>query len=259
LTVIAVHAAEFPLSKDRRWACEEIARLGLRYPIALDPAFRRIAGSNNRYWPATHLVDREGFVRFRQYGPGGFVTIEGQIRSLLSREAESGPAPAVEGTPDESWVSSEASPELYGTFYIGARGELGGTLGSASDFAVPPEIEPHRLYAGGRWVRRDDGLELDHGAGRCAVRYRAREVFLLASPGTHAATVRVTLDGGDVPAFDAGIDLDANSCVRVERPCLLSLIRHPAMQTHRLDLETDDPGVIIHRISFLPYQGDTES
>jgi hypothetical protein len=26
-----------------------------------------------------------------------------------------------------------------------------------------------------------------------------------------------------------------------------------------LDLETDDPGVIIHRISFLPYQGDTES
>jgi hypothetical protein len=37
------------------------------------------------------------------------------------------------------------------------------------------------------------------------------------------------------------------------------LITHPEVQAHRLDLEATDPGVTIHRLSFLPFHGDMES
>jgi hypothetical protein len=246
-------------AKDPRWARAEVERLGIRYPVVLDPTFRRVSGSNNRYWPATYVIDRKGFVRFREYGPGGFDGIEAQVLSLSSESEASTPAPVIEGLSDDTWVRTDTSPELYATFYIGARSELGGVNGAAADFAVPVQVEPHRLYLAGLWIRRDDGMELAAGIGRCVARYHAREVFLLVSPGPRAATLVVTLDGKPVSAPDAGQDLDVGSRVRVGRPGILSLIAHTEPQTHQLQIEFDEPGVVVHRLSFLPFRGDLDS
>jgi hypothetical protein len=258
LTILAAHAAEFPQAKDPAWIRTEIARLGIRYPVVLDPTFRRVTGSNNRYWPAVHVIDRAGFVRFRHYGPGGFGAIEAQIRALLNGGGEPGPVQSPAGLDGERWLHPETSPELYATFYIGARGGVGTGLAAPGAFSIPEPLEAHTFYASGVWTRRDDGLELADGHGRCAFQYRAERVFLFASPGLTPTALDVALDGSPVAARDAGPDLGAQSRLMIERPRVYWMIAHRGIETHRLDLHAPTAGVKLHRVSFLPFRGEVE-
>ena len=64
LTIIGMHAPEFPFERDAGNVGQAIARNGLRYPVAQDNDFANWSAYGNQYWPAKYLIDARGRVRY---------------------------------------------------------------------------------------------------------------------------------------------------------------------------------------------------
>ena len=62
LVVVAVHTPEFAQERVPANVTEAVRRLGITYPVMLDPDFEYWKRLKNRYWPAFYLVDRGGRV-----------------------------------------------------------------------------------------------------------------------------------------------------------------------------------------------------
>jgi len=86
LQILAVHAVEFPQARDPNLIKSEIERLGIIYPVVLDPTYDQLGGRANRFWPVVHLIGRGGFMRFRHYGPGGYESVEANLQELLAEK-----------------------------------------------------------------------------------------------------------------------------------------------------------------------------
>jgi hypothetical protein len=262
LVVVAVHTGEFPTAKDPAVPRAEAQRLGVTIPLVLDPDYRGIAGTNNRYWPAQHLIDRRGYIRYRHYGPGGEDIVEHYLAQLLSEDKDFNAealSPPLAVTAN-AWLHPEATPELYAGFRLGShRAGSWGTGGKPKAFERPAELEAHRLYLEGIWHVCDDHVALASGQGLASFRYTARRVGVFASPGTaQAASWRVRLDGKPVPLDQFGEDLSSNSELDVDRPRFYWLTRHSKLETHQLEVITDDIGACLHRVCFLPFKGEVE-
>jgi thiol-disulfide isomerase/thioredoxin len=83
LVIVGVHTPEFEFEKNPENVGREIAKNGLRYPIALDPDYKTWNAYANHYWPAGYLFDAEGRLRRTHVGEGGYEETEEAIRSLL--------------------------------------------------------------------------------------------------------------------------------------------------------------------------------
>ena len=60
LVVIAAHAPEFDSERDPGAVARAVRRLGIEYPVLLDPQSTVWNALGNRYWPAFHLFDARG-------------------------------------------------------------------------------------------------------------------------------------------------------------------------------------------------------
>ena len=60
LVVVGVHTPEFAQERVPANVMEAVRRLGITYPVMLDPDFEYWNRLKNRYWPAFYLVDRGG-------------------------------------------------------------------------------------------------------------------------------------------------------------------------------------------------------
>jgi thiol-disulfide isomerase/thioredoxin len=60
LTIIGVHTPEFAHERDPKQVQDWVKKLGIRYPVMLDPDFAYWNSLGNRYWPAFYLLDAEG-------------------------------------------------------------------------------------------------------------------------------------------------------------------------------------------------------
>jgi hypothetical protein len=88
LRVIGVHAPGFPPSQDEDAARAAVARLGVPYPVCLDPHLRVWELYGNRGWPARYLWDREGALHSFHYGEGAYEDTEREIQGLLGVQRE---------------------------------------------------------------------------------------------------------------------------------------------------------------------------
>ena len=84
LTIIGMHAPEFPFERDADNVREAIARNRLRYPVAQDNDFANWSAYGNQYWPAKYLIDARGRVRYVHFGEGEYDRTERAIRTLLA-------------------------------------------------------------------------------------------------------------------------------------------------------------------------------
>ena len=197
LTIIGMHAPEFPFERDAGNVERAIARNGLRYAVAQDNDFANWRAYGNQYWPAKYLIDARGRVRYAHFGEGEYDTTERAIRTLLAEAGHghlgSGASARVE-TP-----ASDATPESY----LGAeRAErfLNGSLAPGRhEFELPqgaPAALPaHHLAYQGPW-RIDASHATAAGPGaRLYLHFSARKVFLVLGAGARAGSVRVALDG----------------------------------------------------------------
>ena len=66
---------------------ENVRKLGVRYPVALDNDFVTWQSWHNQYWPAKYLIDKRGNVRYFHFGEGEYSKTEDAIRTLLGADA----------------------------------------------------------------------------------------------------------------------------------------------------------------------------
>ena len=63
---------------------DAVARQEVRFPVAFDPDFATWRAFENGAWPAFHFIDKQGHIRYRKGGEGGYATSEAVIRALLA-------------------------------------------------------------------------------------------------------------------------------------------------------------------------------
>jgi cytochrome c biogenesis protein CcdA/thiol-disulfide isomerase/thioredoxin len=196
LTIIGLHAPEFPFERDAGNVERAIGRNGLRYPVAQDNDFATWRAYGNQYWPAKYLVDARGRVRYVHFGEGEYESTERAIRALL---AEAGherlgrlararvESPAGVATPESYLGSERAARFLNGAIEPGTH-----------DYELPRRavtaLPPHHLAYAGRW-RIDPSHATAVGRARLHLRFYASRVFLVLGAGNRPGSVEVALDG----------------------------------------------------------------
>jgi len=226
LTIIGMHAPEFPFERDPDNVERAIARNGLRYAVAQDNDFANWRAYGNQYWPAKYLIDARGRVRYAHFGEGEYDATERAIRALLAEagherlgsRASAEVETAVAGATPESYLGAERAERF-----------LNGPLAPGRhDFELPEgaaaALPPHHLAYEGPW-RIDDSHATAAGRGaRLYLHFSARKVFLVLGARRGAGTVRVALDGKRRRSFS------------VTEHRLYEVVALPRAGDHRLEL-----------------------
>ncbi|MGH8462682.1 MAG: thioredoxin family protein [Pseudomonas sp.] len=91
LVVIGVHTPEYDYENDIGNVREQVAKLGIQYPVAVDNRYAIWNAFGNQFWPAHYFVDAQGLVRAVHFGEGAYDTQEQVIQQLLADKNK--PAP----------------------------------------------------------------------------------------------------------------------------------------------------------------------
>lgn len=94
LQVIGIHSPGFERSRERGAVEAAVKRLGITYPVLLDPDLEMWQEYENRGWPARYLFDGRGMLFDYHYGEGAYMETELAIEELLgiSRSRVGGPS-----------------------------------------------------------------------------------------------------------------------------------------------------------------------
>ncbi|HWL33045.1 MAG TPA: cytochrome c biogenesis protein DipZ [Gaiellaceae bacterium] len=215
LTIVGVHSPEFAFERVESNVRENVRKLGVRYPVALDNDFVTWQSWHNQYWPAKYLIDKRGHVRYYHFGEGEYAETEEAIRTLLGADA-----PDASGLADES-PHGLVTPESYLGYERLAR--YGGepvVKDKAHAYTFPRGLSENELAFGGVWTVQDERAIAGLSAG-IRLQYRARDVYLVL---TGKGTVEVVVDG------------KREREVRVRGDRLYTLVERPQIGDHLLEL-----------------------
>jgi len=84
LTLLGVHSPRFPFTRSAEAVSAALTRLGIEWPIALDPEMRIWRDYEPHGWPALFLWGRGGALRWYHLGEGEYLGTEEAIRDALS-------------------------------------------------------------------------------------------------------------------------------------------------------------------------------
>jgi hypothetical protein len=88
LQVVGIHSPGFERSRERAAVEAAVARLGIAYPVLLDPDLEMWQEYENQGWPARYLFDGRGLLFHYHYGEGAYVETELAIQELLGVQRE---------------------------------------------------------------------------------------------------------------------------------------------------------------------------
>ncbi|WP_426127471.1 cytochrome c biogenesis protein DipZ [Pseudomonas sp. DWP1b1] len=83
LVVIGVHTPEYGYERLIGNVKDQVRKLGITYPVAIDNNYAIWRNFDNQYWPAHYLVDAKGQVRYTHFGEGRYDAQEQMIQTLL--------------------------------------------------------------------------------------------------------------------------------------------------------------------------------
>ncbi|MGG5242132.1 cytochrome c biogenesis protein DipZ [Pseudomonas lurida] len=83
LVVIGVHTPEYGYERIIGNVKDQVRRLGITYPVAIDNNYAIWRSFDNQYWPAHYLIDASGQVRYTHFGEGRYEAQEQMIQTLL--------------------------------------------------------------------------------------------------------------------------------------------------------------------------------
>jgi hypothetical protein len=89
LRVIAVHSPGYSFGRDPEVVARALTRLGVPFPVALDPDFAVWREYGNRGWPGRYVFDPRGVLRYYHYGEGDYDGTELAVQEAL-RELDPG-------------------------------------------------------------------------------------------------------------------------------------------------------------------------
>lgn len=83
LVVIGVHTPEYGYERIIDNVKDQVKKLGITYPVAIDNNYTIWRNFDNQYWPAHYLIDAKGQVRYTHFGEGRYEAQEQMIKQLL--------------------------------------------------------------------------------------------------------------------------------------------------------------------------------
>jgi hypothetical protein len=184
LRVIGVHSPGYTFGRDPELVAQAVERLGIEYPVALDPQLEVWRLYGNRGWPGRYLFDRRGILRWIHYGEGEYAATEEAIQEAL-RELDS-----------ELDLPEPLEP-------VRPEDEPGALLEpQTADIALPRDRE--RLELVRDWTDGEDWIEASDAGAAASFTFRAGGAFAVLSgsvePGLYATD-------GTVVAEDPGLRL----------------------------------------------------
>ena len=239
LVIVGVHTPEFAFESDPKNVGREIARNGLKYPIALDPNYGTWNAYGNSYWPAEYLFDRQGRLRRTHFGEGEYDRSEAAIRSLLAEGSVILPSagPAVP-TPDFSNIKT---PETYFGLARGAAfmGVPGGAGGADASYKIAARPEADRWTIGGTWQFQPEYVQADSSSAvfRFSVQANALHLVMSSADGSDKR-IEVSIDGG--PARQ----------MTINDPALYTVAEFPDGGRHTVEVRVLDAGVRFYSATF---------
>jgi cytochrome c biogenesis protein CcdA/thiol-disulfide isomerase/thioredoxin len=90
LVVIGVHTPEYGFERIIDNVKDQVKKLGITYPVAIDNNYVIWRNFDNQYWPAHYLIDAKGQVRYTHFGEGSYDAQEQMIQQLLQEAKASG-------------------------------------------------------------------------------------------------------------------------------------------------------------------------
>jgi cytochrome c biogenesis protein CcdA/thiol-disulfide isomerase/thioredoxin len=84
LVVVGVHTPEYGYERIIDNVKDQVKKLGITYPVAIDNNYAIWRAFDNQYWPAHYLIDAKGQVRYTHFGEGAYETQEKMIQQLLA-------------------------------------------------------------------------------------------------------------------------------------------------------------------------------
>jgi cytochrome c biogenesis protein CcdA/thiol-disulfide isomerase/thioredoxin len=228
LTVVGVHSPEFAFEHVESNVRENVRKLGVRYPVALDNDFVTWQSWHNQYWPAKYLIDKRGHVRYFHFGEGEYGKTEKAIRTLLGSGV-----PAATRLADKS-PTGAVTPESYLGYSRLDRN--GGDLPAKDEehaYTFPRGLLANELAFGGVWKLEEERAVAGLSAG-LRLQYRARNVYLVL---TGKGTVDVLVDG------------KPERTVRVASDRLYTLVERQKLGDHLLELHFS-PGLAAYAFTF---------
>jgi hypothetical protein len=88
LRVIGVHTPGYSFGRDRDTVARAVERLGIEYPVLLDPDFETWREYGNKGWPGRYLFDGTGKLAHIHYGEGEYEDTERAIGECVGLELE---------------------------------------------------------------------------------------------------------------------------------------------------------------------------
>jgi hypothetical protein len=169
LRVIGIHCPGYSFGVDRDLVAAAVERMGIAYPVLLDPGFEAWREYDNQGWPGRYLFDVEGKLRWVHYGEGAYRDCEQAIQEVLLE---------MDGTLEPPNPMGPIRPE-------DAEGVL--LEPQTADIALPTGAG--LLDLEGAWSEGEDYLEADEAGARARVRsFSAGEAYaVLAGEGVEEA------------------------------------------------------------------------
>jgi cytochrome c biogenesis protein CcdA/thiol-disulfide isomerase/thioredoxin len=191
LVVVGVHTPEYAFEHVPANVEAGAARLGIRYPVAIDNELGTWDAYNNNSWPADYLIDSTGEIRDVTTGEGFYSATEKLIRTLLTQAHPGERLPRATDVANRTPTDPNQTPETY----LGsARSDAfaGGQLADGTgSYEFPPSLGGNQFALAGTWSESSE--ELTAGAGaRIELHYTASDVYL-DTGGT--GTITAVVDG----------------------------------------------------------------
>jgi len=261
--VLGVHVPAFAFAADSARSVREARRLGLTFPLALDPSLevaRAFGGVGAE--PRVVVAGTDGRIAWDHEGVESLADAERTIRELV-----------LEANPDLRFPAGSppapAEQAQHTAVHLGRARVEGGPLadvapGRPASFTAQlrsqVEGKPYTPYPMGRWTPAADGIVAARGGAEnfVALRYDAGALgAVIGPPQEGAARVWILIDDRWLTKQEAGSDVEIDgrgaSYVRVNEPRLYGLTRM-IHGNHVVKLSPDEVGTTIYAFTFEPFE-----
>lgn len=262
--IVGMHAPQFPFAKDPANVKKAIEKLSIRYPVVVDNEFLTWSAFQVRVWPTKFLIDKNGFIRYRQEGEGFYQDVEHAIQVLLTEVGYHGQLPMImEPLRDadvQGAVSYKATPEILTGYQRGTIGNIEGYYPeSVMEYHDPNVYIAGRMYLNGSWLLERNFVKLEGAEGNegyVVFTYAAREVNAVIKPeGERNFQVFVMQDDvyltPENKGDDVKIDAEGRSFLLIDDAHLYNVVKNREFGEHKVKLSTRSNGFALYAVSFV--------
>ena len=248
LVTVGIHTPRFSFGKKPEHVQKALARLGIKFPVVMDNEALIAMQYECRVIPEILLVDKDGFIRYRNAGDGGAAAIEHALQALLYSAGVGAELPMImdplRETDRSGAVCFRATPELFAGYLRGSIGNVEGYAPeSVLSYTDPGIYLDGRLYADGGWRSERECLrftETSEREGHVIAAYQGLDVQCVLEPeGEKNVEITVRQDNEFLSANrgeDIRLDRRGRSYVVVDEPRLYSLVRNREYGEHVIRL-----------------------